>query len=221
MGANIKISVNKLGEYIIAKPTRRLTIIKNQKRDMPYLKAYYAQAEEVLIQALMDHQPKSLIQEGINNIVYAPPKTSWEETRQAVCVEALDYASDFFSESDFSDLNNYIRKRGGNKQPKLIISNLQISVRPEILLYQEDTVVGAIKLIFSKNHTPDKEETEYIATILHQYIQREYTCECKYKNCYVLDVFRGELVQAPRAYKNRMKEVEAACLEIVDTWERV
>jgi hypothetical protein len=37
----------------------------------------------------------------------------------------------------------------------------------------------------------------------------------------VLDVFRGELITAPKAFKKRMSDITASCKEIADRWDLV
>lgn len=52
-------------------------------------------------------------------------------------------------------------------------------------------------------------------------MKEQYNVDCAHKDCYVIDVFAGTVTKAPKAFKKRMKDVEASCLEIMDTWLRV
>jgi len=37
----------------------------------------------------------------------------------------------------------------------------------------------------------------------------------------VLEVYRGEVYTAPRAFKRSIGNIEAACKEIADSWDKV
>lgn len=144
--------------------------------------------------------------------------TDWDETRQGVCIAALEEFETLISDVD---LPHYDKKRGERSQERLVIGDVAISVRPEILLYKSGNIVGAIKLVFNKTRLRGKEEIEYIGTVLLNYMRDVYDEEIKNSDCYVIDVFAGTMSIAPKAYKKRMKDVNASCEEISDTWKRV
>jgi len=51
-------------------------------------------------------------------------------------------------------------------------------------------------------------------------MKEKFNQEISYKNCYIIDIFDSSIITAPKAYKKRLKDVNAACEEINDTWIR-
>ena len=89
--ADPRISINKLGEYLIATPSRRRAIIKEQKRPKAYMTAYYEEAEA----AITEYIVTGLIEDGAlesraAEISARPARSEWDEHRKSLCAEALD-----------------------------------------------------------------------------------------------------------------------------------
>lgn len=165
--SNPRVSVNKLGEYMVAKPARRLSIIRNQKRPADFIVAYYSQAEDAIAESIIQNHPLGFIESQIQALEKKPVSSDWDATRKSICVEALDYFSSFAKDATFGA---YRCTRGATDQPKTAIGGLTVSVRPEVLLLNEQNeVVGAVKLIFSKGRTAEVEEVEYIGAVLNHY----------------------------------------------------
>ena len=215
---NPRVSVNKLGEYMVAKPGRRLSIIRNQKRPADFIVAYYSQAEDAIAESIVQDHPDGFLETKIQELEKKTVSSDWDATRKSICIEALDYFTSFAKDAKFS---TYRCSRGAVDQPKTIIGGLTVSVRPEILLLdKERQIVGAVKLIFSKGRSAEAEEVEYIGAVLNHYMKEQHDPDCSHKDCYVIDVFAGTVTKAPKAFRKRMKDVEASCLEILDTWRR-
>lgn len=213
-----RISINKLAEYMVATPGRRRTIVKNQKKPADFIVAYYNEAEEIISKFIANEITEKQLWKEIAELERRPVSTDWDETRQSVCIAALDEFENLITDVE---LPQYDKVRGDRSQERLIISGIQISVRPEILLFRDGNVVGAIKMVFNKTRTRGKDEIEYIGTVLLEYMREIYDKNINNTDCYVIDIFAGKMDVAPKAFKKRMKDIEASCEEIRDTWKRV
>jgi hypothetical protein len=116
---------------------------------------------------------------------------------------------------------------GKSDCPKLTKAGVEISVRPELVLHGVDRMgkgfVGALKLHISKSFPLDEKAGEYVGTMVHEFADTHLTglANCNYRHCYVLDVFAGKLIGAPKNFTRRRSDVEAACEEIAILWKSI
>jgi hypothetical protein len=214
-----RFSINKLAEYMVSGPSRRQTIIKNQKRKNTLFIAYHNEAIEIISKFISNTIDEEKYWEEFYRIKNKHINTDISEMRQNICLSALE---DF--EKIIYDVNfpQYKKKLGDKKQKKASLHRIRLEVNPEILLYNSDGfVIGAIKLFSNKNKEKDKNESEFLATILLQYMILSYGVNIKNTDCYIIDIFNGIIMTAPMSYKKIMLDIKASCDEIRDTWKRV
>jgi hypothetical protein len=219
-----RISVTKLGEYAAANDAaRRRRIIMDQKRPKDYIVPMYTEAQGAITDFLVagTQDDESLFRK-VDEFSNAAGGTSWRERKNQVCAEAL---LTFLAIKDQLDLSGYELLKGELEPPKLLMQGVSVSVRPEILLTGTtrigNSLEGAVKLYFSKNHPMSKEAGLYAATTLHHYITeypRVENSSCDHRMCYVVDVFGRRVFTAPRSYKQRRASIEASCEEIKRAW---
>lgn len=215
-----RMSVNKLGEYMVASPRRRKRIIEDQKEPHDFVVARYRDAEEAIGEYLRDGaEDDSCIQEAIQKLQFKPKKSQWDTDTAGLCNDALEA---FLEVVGDIDLDGDALVRDFSRRPLRMVG-VAISVRPEVLLRKKVTgavsEIGAIKLCFSKNKRLSEESASYIGAILHEYMQSVYPdLRVIRARCQVVDVFGRKVFEAPRAYKTRLQDVEAACEEIARAW---
>jgi hypothetical protein len=219
-----RISVNGLAEYLVAGAARRRRIVQEQKRPKNYQAPYYTDAEE----AIMDFLASSSRNVGVLDRAAARLSAvetesrliEWELTRRMACTEALLAFRNLAEGGLFAGLSV---TRAPQSQRLMQIGGVGVSVRPEILLSStaEEPRLGGAKLFFSKNEPLTESRALYTGTILHQYLDthQQRTGTVDYRHCLVVDVFAEKVYAAPRTYKRRRTDIEAACLEITLAWE--
>jgi hypothetical protein len=217
-----RISVNKLGEYLTASPRRRRSIIADQKRPKTFQTARYTEAQDAIAEFLQaGASDYTGLQKALELLRNKTPVSDWDSDRIDLCVEAIERLMDFDS---FDFLEGLCASLGSVNAPKLVVSGVSISVRPEVILRGTDkkgrSIIGAVKLYIGKSIPLKDDSAAYVATTLHQYVERflENQGTVAYKNCHVLDVFAGTAFHAPKAYQARRGDINAACEEIARSW---
>jgi len=219
-----RISVNGLAEYLVAGAARRRRIVQEQKRPKNYQAPYYTDAEEAIVKFLASPERDFGVLDQaaakLREVETVSRRIEWELTRRAACTEALQACRKLAS----GDLFAGIAVTRAPQSPRLLqIGGVGVSVRPEIFLASPDEKprVGGAKLFFSKNEALTEGRALYAGTILHQYLDthQQRTGTVDYRHCLVIDVFAQKVFAAPRTYKRRRADIEAACLEITLAWE--
>jgi hypothetical protein len=211
-----RISINKLGEYITAKPARRKKIIHDQKYPSSFIVPYYTDATNLIMEYLTTReQGEDVFNQKIQDLTKKATSSEWEQTKKSLCIEAWDSFMEFAEELEFGGLKC---SRAPFNPPKMIIHDVEISVRPELFLADsKDTIQGCIKLVFGKTKDIDEEATQYIGVCLQRYVSEQHNVS-NHKTCFVLDIFDKKIYTAPKAYKRRIADVEVACEEIQRAW---
>jgi hypothetical protein len=216
-----RIALNGLAKYLTVTASQRRTIIREQKRPSDFQVTYYREAEEAVAQQLVAEAPNPSIARAVfQEATQSATAKEWELTRRGTGAEAVEAFLELAPAVDFLEA---ARRRGSKNPRRLEIGRVSISVRPEVVLERESKdglLVGAVKLYFSKTNPLTEERAKYTGTILYRYAQERLSQDKKvdYRLCHVIDVFARKIYRAPRTYKQRLKDVEAACEEIARVW---
>lgn len=222
-----RISVNKLGEYLTSSSAvRRRTIIRQQKSPPPSIVPRYRLAVEPIEQFLSSGGVDVAgMAAAIHDLRTAPTTSDWDADDKANTATALER---FLEVADHLPTDGIDYIKGHADPPKLVVSGVSISVRPDFLLYFEQRgrrYVGGLKIHFTKDDGKALRLAgqEYVATLVRQWLTEvEHDGrEVHHKYCFSLDLFRRSLVHAPASYTRRMKEVEAACADIAALWPTI
>lgn len=219
-----RVSINKLGEYLVASPLRRREIIERQKYPSYLVGSHYEPARRILVDFLLGR----LTHRAALGYAHAwleedTYESEYARHRAAGCAEAVE---------QFLSLVPRLHLRGLRPAPPrrdepLHLEGVAVSLRPDVALRGVDghgrAVTGAIKLHFPKTHPLTATSAEYVATALHVHLRRAPYSSGRPlpQACIAIDVFSGTVVPAPRAYRRRMRELAAACAEIREAWPRV
>lgn len=225
-----RISANKLGEYIVEKPHRQQQIVKNQKYQKGFIIKRYNIARSVITNFFMKKTSKEELLFEIKGLLtseYSKNASSFQRQDNQLSIEALEVFAnsdllDLLDLPDLDKLDNIRVKKGLNN---LLIEGVEVSVQPDILIkgkIRNKDFVGAIKLHISKSHHLTKEAGEYVATVIHEYLEKEYPqFKVKLEFCISIDVFTGEYFIAPRSHKKMKKNIKAACKAIKLLWSNL
>lgn len=216
-----RVSVSKLAEYLGATPTRRRSIIVEQKRPNPFRTARYTDAQRILVEAVEQGCEVSVFEAGIAGLESKFTRSDHEEECRQNCMLAvkaglflagvLPLAKGSFEGTDL-------------KHPAAImIGDVEVSVRPEILMRVEKGPragkLGAVKFVFSKTHPMSDDAAECAGALLYEYMRQNFGEKAvSREHCFVIDVFANKCVTAPKSVIARMRDIVAACEEIARAW---
>jgi len=222
---NPRISVNKLGEYLVAKAGRRLTIIGDQKHPRDFIVARYSIVFDAVARCLVANGDPRIIRETMEKLYDLTPKGMWHQQNLELSVEALDL---FLNLIDDIDLSEFDVTRAANGATDLVVDKVTISVKPDLYLRDKMTKEcrGVVKLSILKAHKPKNgdepniEAALYVGAVLHQFANEVLSPKGKIApvNCLVIDVFGQRVLQAPKSFTKRRSDISAACREIARGW---
>ncbi|MCG3125575.1 MAG: hypothetical protein CHACPFDD_00400 [Phycisphaerae bacterium] len=219
-----RISVNKLGEYMIASPARRRRIVADQKRPREFIVTRYRDAVGAMLEFLAaGARDDRVITRAIANLEARAVSTDFQSQDRDLCIEALE---SFLDTVDQLDLRGVTVRPGDSDAPPLLIGGVSVSVRPEIVVTGQNRnggTVGCVKLYLSKSFPLNGVAGAYIGAVLTRFAE-EYLAggaTGDYRLCVVVDVFGQHVFTAPRAVQRRQADIEAACEEIALLWNVV
>lgn len=217
-----RISVNKLAEFATAKAARQRQILKDQKFPTDYKGMYYKEASEGIALALSKSlEDLSGIYNAISILEQMDPGKVGRQRRVNANLDALE---SFESMLDGIDLKGIGPSLGEPFPPKLVRRNVEISVRPEIILRAHGKanaqLVGAIKLYFVKTFTLNADSAGYISAVLQEWGRAFLADEGTISGslCYVIDVGAKKVWPGVKATAQRLKDIDAYCQNIADLW---
>jgi len=220
---NPRISVNKLAEYLATnKAARRERILREAKFPPTFQVIRYEPTLDMAKRFLTGQIPNTQsLQVAINAYEATKTGNDFEERMKKSNMDAMKLFLVLAPTLDFHDATLTL---GEHAPPKLILSDVAISVRPDVRLTMSKkgaTQTGAIKLNISKGSPHTKDSAEYAGALMRHYLTTQGEETCDYRQCFTLDVFSKRLAEAPKAITNRLKDAEAACAEIARQWESI
>ncbi len=175
-----RISVNKLGEYLVATLARRKRIIHDAKFPSTFMLARYTAAENAIADWVCSGgTDELLLAQAMAQLRNGEPTSTFARSRRDCCVSAIANAAQLRDQLQLpTGRVTYVRT---NSATPLSFGELLVSVRPEVLLYSghggtgqgttnqgEGRRLGGIKLYFSKQHPLTRQSADYITTLLWQ-----------------------------------------------------
>jgi hypothetical protein len=220
-----RLSVNKLGEYMEAKPLRRQRILQQAKFPPTFLVNRYEEACDAIVDYFTGGRHMSPVLRKLEEVYARRDRTPFEQQNDRLTSEVLEL---FYENGDDLTLPDEFTALSGlhSNLPLAELSGTEVSIRPEVLLHHQlrgTSAVGAIKLYLSKTHPLTSDAAAYVGALVRYQMQNVYTKTPKVnpKFCLVYDVFANTLHLAPRAYIARFNEVTAACTEIAARWDSI
>lgn len=228
MASNPSISVNKLAEYIVSKGARQRKILSDRKYPDPdfNMGIYHREAAEAVSQYLsggaIDPSPLTKQVSLLKQITTDKVGTS---RRVNANIDAIERFADMLDDLDMQGADGVL---GSNKAEKMTFHNVEISVRPEIVLRGDGPkgrkLVGAVKLHFSKSRPHTDESAGYVSAIVQEFARLHLAQDDETVNpayCFVVDVASGTVFPGVKATTARMKDVAAECQNISGLWPTI
>lgn len=220
---NPRLSLNKLGEYVIAKPGRQLTILKTQKYPEDFMGPRYQEATNAIVDFLVDPNRNPVpVRRLITELRSRHGASDQETARYVNNAEALEA---FIAAYPGLSLAAFMFRRPVTPSRPLFIRGVEVSVRPELEIVaqtRQGQKIGALKLHFPKSHELLQEAGDYIATIVHQHAELTHgPANVSRDHCMVLDIMRGKLFTAPKSNTRRRSDLAAACDVIARLWPTI
>ncbi|WP_188260839.1 hypothetical protein [Azospirillum tabaci] len=220
-----RMSINKLSEYIVAKAARQTRIIRDQKYPPPYITTYYRDAQEVISQFIANGlSDQSILEKRIAVLDQKVPANTYEQRRNSGNIEAIDK---FINIVDDINLFGATPKLAPQQSQSLRIRNVDISVRPEVILTGKNTkgkpTIGGVKLHFPSSSSLTTDCAGYISAGLQEYFRWFHIDDgaVDHRISFVIDVGSGTIHEGAKSVKQRMKDIEAACEQIANLWPTI
>jgi hypothetical protein len=220
-----RISVNKLAEFIEAKGARQRQILRDQKFPTEYKGMFYKEASEAIATCIASNLENTSVIERA--IAILEQQTSDKVGTVRRIQSNIDALETFEAMLDDIDLNKAEPSLGANSPPKLAIQNVDISVRPEIILIGEGKggkpLVGALKLHFPRTFPLSDSAAGYASALLQEYTKTYLAAndEASGTLCPVIDVGSRKMYQGVKSVLQRMREIEANCRNIAALWPTI
>ena len=201
----MNMSFSSLCKYLGASTaTARQAIIRQQKEPLEGPMLSYVAAEQRIVSHLVDRIPLS------------------SDVDQSHCKEAIE----LFRTHKWP-LNKFTFTRPNTRQEKMSIGNVEISLKPSLIVHDSEGTLGACKLFFNKPPSEEKPQLEdsvarRMASLLFYY-GKEFQGQSAYvaQLCSVWCVRDGEIIQSTGRTSRLLNDVKAACREIELIWPAV
>jgi hypothetical protein len=220
---NPRVSVNKLGEYMEAKPTRREAIVKDAKTPKTFKGGRYNIARKIAKNYFISNYDKSILTKGKSKLANKITTSNYQEQDKKLSINLID----FIASLDFPDFGSLTVEKYDGDNEKLNIEGVEISVYPDLIIRGKKRgkkIVGGIKIHISKNNPLTKEAGENISTVLKDFITKTVARtdeKVDNKICLSIDLFGNSVTEAPKSFKTRMKNVHASCKEFAMWWDKL
>lgn len=217
-----RISVNKLGEYMVASFVRQRGILRDQKRESTVKSARYAKAEAPVLEFLTQRSTDPL-HKAADQLDKAPPgRTAWQESDRQSTMDALEAVARL--DKDLL-LDKWHYSAPPRRARKLNIAGVEISVQPHALVHSTHRgaqVFGALRFHYIRDgeKSLSKRGGEFVAALLHLWCTQNSHpgAEARSSCSLSVDVFSGKITAAPTSTIKLMDNIEAACEEIALKW---
>ncbi|HHX2534868.1 TPA: hypothetical protein ACU8BI_000602 [Neisseria subflava] len=215
-----KISLNKLGEYLDATPSRRKRIIQDQQNPQVFKAVRYQDARECITEYISNEMLDDAgLLESAQKLRAVHDCSDFILQDKRASADAIEQFLDIADSIDLEGLK--AEKVDKTNSSIMEIGGVDVSIRPDVILKDSETgdVKGAVKLHFPKSNPLSDKSAGYVATALKVYLGGNNSKIDPLK-CYLIDIPSQKVVSAGKAHKKKMNDIEAACEEIEARWKR-
>ena len=220
-----RISVNKLAEFIDAKARRQRQILGDQKYPTDFKGMYYREASEAISSYIASNMEKaSILDRAIAILEQNQPEKIGTRRRIEANIDALE---SFQTMLDAIDLGGAIPRLGANSQPMITIQNVNVSIRPDIILHLIGKggvpLVGAIKLHFPRTFSLAEAGEGIVSAVMQEWVKTALPDdgEPSGAHCFAIDVGARRVGKGVKATVARLKDVQANCRNIMALWPTI
>lgn len=219
-----RLSVNKLGEYLVAKAKRRQKILSDAKYPKSFIAPRFGDFYRFFENGVNEEKIDAKALDIAISILQNKPTTSdWQSQNKDLSLDLLAHLKVMV---DSMGLNRYAIKKITQKDAAVDIRGVKVSIRPELMIEAEKKgkrVIGAVKLNVTKSFPLNDDSGQYIATMVRNYLEGLAIKDAVVDPalCFVVDLPHERFFKAPTAFKQRTWDIEAACDEIKAVWPTI
>ena len=218
-----KITVNKLGEFLVSSPKRQRSILEALKypSDNKFLFTGYNDARKAINDYIINDFDERILIDMIEKLESLVGDEKDNFTDSSIKALTIVLESNTLSDSGFT----FLPYDGDN--PKMTIEGVEISVYPDFIVNYEsrgNEYIGAAKVHLSRSGRFGDEGAKYISTILSKFTQDHIDKSgrtVKNTACVSYDVFTDSLIDCPKSIVRRWQDIEAGCKNIVAIWDSI
>lgn len=220
-----RLSVNKLCEYAEAGPTRQRQILRDQKFPTDFKRMFYREATEAISKCLASalEDTEALVR-AVASLEQMPADKVGTARRISANIDAIETFSGMLDDIEFGEASPTL---AANQAPHLQFHNVQVSVRPDILLSapgkKVGTLLGSIKLHFSRTFSLTAETSGYASALLQEWHRVHQPDDGTPHGplCYVIDVGAKQVWPGVKSTTARLKEITSHCQNIAALWPTI
>lgn len=227
-----RISTNDLALYMVSSETMKLSIIKRAKYPKKSPMIRYKDVRPVLCSYLSD------IARSVNPLVTAEQMFTQRKSDMALGPLLRDDAAQSIAvihavQAMSNKLKAYDFQPSPHKQPKLVLSGVEVSVHADLLVHgskkgTEEFGAAILRMTQDDADTETakskrKEMGQYVACLARLHAEKNIPSNRKVANrlCMSIDVQHREVFVAPDSNSQRLKNLESACQVIAAVWPTV
>jgi hypothetical protein len=220
-----QITVNKLGEFLEAKPDRQRKILEMIKYpdDNTFGSNAYSTCRPVIKKFFVSGFDEEPIKECIEKL--ESKKSTVKDYALIMVNSEIDALKQLLSSKNLNkDLTYTISK---SMPQKIILHGVEISIFPDLMTYSKikgKEFFGIYKIHISKSGSLNKDASKHVSTLLFKYAE-DYITEpdkiLRKNNCLTYDVFADTVIESPSSVHKRWLQIEAACQNIAAIWPTI
>jgi hypothetical protein len=220
---NKQLSVNKMAEYLDARPARRASIVRQQKSGNGHPAQYYTLAQAAMRRILISEDPSRTYESELTLI---SSHEGWgNHPRQLVAnnVEALKGMWTTVSQNGFMSPELIYRKPIQPFTPR-IYGDVLLTSRfdVETIIAARKPKYAGIKFYLNKAHPLSDFSGAVLAAMLHESsIELLGKNSVSRKDIIIIDAFQGSVFHAPSLMKQHVAEAAAAAKEFSFHWDNI
>jgi hypothetical protein len=224
-----RMSANQLAQFVVSDAAKQESIVSAATRVMAVRVANYQPARVAMPQchtasgidstAIIAHATR------MRNTVFADP---FDEKCNELSAAAFAKFAPIASQIDCAGQRIPTPQRGF---AHLLIEGVRVSIQPEIVFsfaHRGSKKFGGVIFNFSKGNQASLENGngkfqagDVAAALLFLMLSVHFGASGgpRSANCFAVDVYRESVFPTPGAYKTMLRQIEAACRNIVRQWE--
>lgn len=172
---------------------------------------YYREASEAIAKCLSTNLEDTDVLDGTLSLLeQQSPEKIGSQRRISANMDALETFKLMLDDIDFAGASPRL---GTPSPPKLVIRNVDVSIRPEILLHAPGKsgmkLIGAVKLHFPRTFPLDDDAGSYVSALLQEWCRTHMSDDGTTHGplCYVIDVGSKRACKGVKSVAQRMRDL--------------
>lgn len=214
---DLQFSLYSIAEFLEAKDSRRLAIIKERSNfnfDGPF---HYQSIKSTITKFILSGGKRSVLNTGIQYLKNKTPDTDWKKRDQEYSLEAAE----LFKNIPLPEFLKNGKLELIRTQAKFLpIHKINIIISPNAIFrleYEGKKYLGAVKVHVAKGKAFNNRQSALVAQLLNQFLSNFVASEDEIVHprlCICIDPFAQTIINASHKMKLDMKQLKMVCDEI-------